>query len=522
MKKLLAALLALFLISSVSYAGFFSFGKSDELLRIFETLDTNGPDPGTVEELENYVERNPRGDSVDEALLRLGRIHMAEKDFGRAEKSFQKIIEDFPSSRFKPDSMYELGRLWYMEGRLKDARGILEPISSDGNATLSLRARAEKLIRDIDSVNTFTGRTDAGAVAIGALLPLKGDYAQFGEDALKGILLAAGVFGDGQKAEVIVRNVGVDPVSAANAVNELSDDPNVAGLVGPLISSTAFEAASSAQKKKIPVITLSQKENVTGAGDYVFRNFLIPGAQASSIADYAIRQLGRKRFGVLYPQNNYGSELAKLFEAEVKKRGGEVVREVPYEQGNTDFSAEIKRLFGIQVKEHKDGRRRVKEYNPTVNIDALYIPDFYDTVSLIAPYLGYYNIKGVQLLGSNGWNSPKLIEQAGKDVEGAVFVDGFFPGSARPGSAEFTKRFRSVYGRDPGVIEAQAYDAAMVLISAAQGGGPDREALRQRLNGVRDFQGATGVLSFGPNREAVKKLFILTITNGRIVEAPGT
>ena len=84
MKKLLTAFLVLFLASSASYGGLFSSPKNDELMRIFETLDSRGPDAGTVEELENYVERNPRGDSVDEALLRLGRIYAARKNFDRA------------------------------------------------------------------------------------------------------------------------------------------------------------------------------------------------------------------------------------------------------------------------------------------------------------------------------------------------------------------------------------------------------------------------------------------------------
>jgi len=157
-----------------------------------------------------------------------------------------------------------------------------------------------------------------------------------------------------------------------------------------------------------------------------------------------------------------------------------------------------------------------------VEIDALFIPDYYETVGLIAPYMEYYNIKDVLLLGSNGWNSDKLIELGGKNVEGAVFVDGFFPGSKRPGTMDFVRRFTDVYGRTPGVLEAQAYDAAMMLIYAMKGDGShvDRGALKNRLERLRGFSGAGGAITFDRRGEAIKKLFVLTVRNGRIIEVP--
>ena len=141
---------------------------------------------------------------------------------------------------------------------------------------------------------------------------------------------------------------------------------------------------------------------------------------------------------------------------------------------------------------------------------------------MIVPYLRYYNIKGVQLLGTNGWHSQRLVELAGESVEGAVFVDGFFPDSTRPGASQFAKRFTEAYGKPPGVIEAQAYDAAAILISAIrQSGGPsaERQSVKKRLRSIGDYTGAAGTLRFDASGEAVKRLFYLTVKDGRITEA---
>lgn len=473
------------------------------------------------EELEAYIVNHLREPSIDESILKLGRLYLKKKEFSKAADAYKNLLLNFPESRFRSDALYESGYAKYKAGRLNEAKIDLANVAGNTFTKAAVKAKAEALLKEIDSPSFTNFSPDIPA--IGVILPFKGNYAQFGDDALNGILLAAQVFGGKDKTvNVIVKNVGPDPASAEAAVAELSNDPRVAGLIGPLLSSAAEDTVRAAQKNRVPIITLSQKEGITEAGEYVFRDFLTPRSQTAAVADYASRTLGKKRFAVLHPKSNYGVELARSFEKEVKRLGGEIVKTASYEQGTTDFSDEMKRLFNVQVKERKEGRRKIKEYKPTARIDALFIPDNYESVALIAPYLDYYNIKDVQLLGTNGWNSAKLVQTAGKNIEGAIFVDGFFPSSARAGADEFTRKFREAYGKEPGVLEAQAYDAAMILITAInESREQGRDSIRDRLKSIKDFKGATGTQYFDSEREAVKRLFILTVVDGNITEAKG-
>ncbi len=373
---------------------------------------------------------------------------------------------------------------------------------------------------------------------IGVILPLSGKYAPFGEQALKGILLAAGIFetkgqeGNGARGqdniqtanvEIIIKDTRDDPIASAKAVEYLALNENVVGIIGPLLSITSTDAAGKAQELKVPTIVLSQKEGITNAGDYIFRNFLLPSEQAKAIALYAINKLDCKKFAVLYPNSPYGTELANLFKEEVKKGKGAIVAEEQYKEGQTYFGKEVVRLFKIKETEKKEGRRSIRTFEATVAADALYIPDYFDTIGLIAPHLAYYNIKDIKLLGSNGWNSPKLIELAGKYVEGAVFTDGFFAGSKRETTLQFVNNFKDLYGTEPGIIEAQAYDAARMMIEAAIKSqesevGGQKEEIRAILADLKNLPGATGNIAFDKDREAVKDLFILSVKNGQIVE----
>src|SRR4030067_1411286 len=120
---------------------------------------------------------------------------------------------------------------------------LVEPLAHDRGASFSLRARAGRLVKEIEAASY--GITPAENIpAIGVLPPLKAHYKPFGEEALQGVLLAAEVFGAlAQPMEVIVKDTGSDQYSIDRAVTELASDARVAGVVGPLLSSTATEAA---------------------------------------------------------------------------------------------------------------------------------------------------------------------------------------------------------------------------------------------------------------------------------------
>ncbi|MBI3398948.1 MAG: penicillin-binding protein activator [Deltaproteobacteria bacterium] len=362
------------------------------------------------------------------------------------------------------------------------------------------------------------------SVHLGVILPLSGKYAQFGEQALKGILLAADIFESSSSEnkdvnlEIIVKDTKDDPLATEKAVEELSADEGVAAIIGPLLSITAMGAAQKAQKLKIPMIALSQKPGLTNAGDYIFRNFLSPLEQARTVANYAIDKLKCKKFAVLYPNSPYGIELANLFKDEVKKSKGEIVADEQYKEGQTYFGKEIVKLFKIKETEKKEGRRKMQTFEAAVAVDALYIPGYFDTIGLIAPHLAYYNVKDIKLLGSNGWNSPKLIELANKYVEGAVFADGFSPASKREATLHFVNNFKNLYGAEPEILSAQAYDAVKMVIEAMIIEREKKQGIRNSLANLRDFHGATGDITFGKDREAVKNLFMLEVKNGKIVE----
>ncbi len=453
-------------------------------------------------------------------LLELARSLAAQGETSEAVNTYRLLLDRFPQSREKNTAYYELGLLLYRGGRVVEARSNLERLASSWWVEGGVREKARTLLREIDSM-LKRGTENTTNPAIGLIMPLKGRYAPYGEAALKGVLLAAGVFGPAgtRKVDVIVRDERGAETGGPGAVRELAANKRVAGIVGPLLNSTSYRSAARAQALGIPLITLAQKEDITGAGEYVFRNSLTPAEQARVVADYAVNVLGKKTFAVLYPETRSGALMAESFSRTVIDLGGEVTARKSYQRGEKDFGSILVDIFKVETDEVREGRRILKEYFPSADIEALYIPDTYKTIGLIMPYIKYYNIEDLQLLGSSSWDSTHLVELAGRGVEGAVFVDGFFANTSRPSSSAFALHYKETYGRTPGELEAEAFDAANLIIRAMDPENPSRSDLRERLLAMSGYEGAQGEVHFDRYRGSVKKPFILTVKDGRIVEA---
>lgn len=369
--------------------------------------------------------------------------------------------------------------------------------------------------------------------SIGVLLPQSGRYASFGQLVRRGMELARQIHAESRPpVRFLFRDSGAEPERSAQAVSELANAERVMAIAGPLTGSAASAAAARAQQERVPLLALSQREGLPETGAFVFRNSLTARLQAQALARHAVEERGMTAFGVLYPENRLGRELAELFAAEVLLRGGLVVAQEGYAEDATDFGRQIKLLKGEDPDAPAEEEPVLTEEErledlfvpdapefPAVDFDALFIPDYAERVGLIAPQLVYYGIEDLPLLGINGWNSPELIRIGGAFVEGAVFVDGFFRYSPYPFVEEFVNRYFEQYGEEPSILEAQGFDVANILFSLIDR--PEvtsRESLRLALAQLKNYPGVTGGTTFNLLGDAEKVLFLLRVENGNIVQ----
>ncbi len=439
--------------------------------------------------------------------------------------------------------------------RLNDAE-LDEAISLYGNSAIGADARlqrAERALASGDSTNarllaaevvrsgvTFPYREEAQQLldrllgekeverSLGIILPLSGRYASFGAQVRRGMELARQVHGDSAVRFLFVDADG-EAEKSAQAVSELAMGERVMAIAGPLTGAAALAAANRAEQEQVPLLTLSQREGLPEVGNFVFRDSLTAPMQVQALAKHAMAEK-IINFGILYPENKMGREMADLFEREITARGGKITDKQSYAENATDFRQQVRLLQrrdpavpdNDDLPKDKAGREKAMQERAELNkvhFQALFIPDYAERAGLVAPQLVYYGLEGIQLLGINGWNSPDLLRLGGKFVEGAIFVDGFFLYSLRPVVSKFVNLYMEKYGEEPGILEAQGFDAAGILLTVFNDPAvKSRETLRQALAGIRNYQGVTGTTSFNPQGEAEKSLFLLKVQDGTVVQ----
>ncbi|HPC85813.1 MAG TPA: penicillin-binding protein activator [Smithellaceae bacterium] len=355
---------------------------------------------------------------------------------------------------------------------------------------------------------------------VGCVFPLSGRFAGEGKKAQDAVMLSVRQFRARSPLtpKIVTADSGAGPAMMKKAIARLAAEEKVVAIIAVSGTAEAGAAAAEAQNQRVPVILITPREAVTEAGDRVFQHFLTPAQQVEALTDYAMNDLRIRVFGTLYPGDDYGEEMNRLFCAEVQGSGGRIARSVSYPMGQTDFRQQIRELSG-----EKEGASRLSDKQDgsaiTTELEGLFVPDSAFRARMINAQLAFYNIRRVRIFGTSLWNTPDLVRQNNGYMEGAFFVDSFHARGSAPETVSFTDAYRAIYNREPQTMEALAYDTMRLVLSIlADPEIETRDGFAQALLATRDFQGATGGISFGGGRVARKQALILKVQDGEIVQ----
>ena len=321
--------------------------------------------------------------------------------------------------------------------------------------------------------------------------------------ALRGIELALAMVQERDPAtplSLAVRDSAESAAAAQEALRALVNEEHVIGVIGPLFSRTAIELAPLADQLSVPLISpYARDSDFPALSPYALRNSLTDTMQGRALAEYAMDVLHLRRFVILHPEDSYGTALTERFREQVLQRQGEIVAVVSYSSNSTNIDRALERFKELQY-------------------EALFLPEYADKVGAIVAQLASHNIKDIQLLGTDGWNAPRLVAKDAALLEGAVFVDGFFANAPSPAVKTFVEQFRARYNEPPDLLAAQAYDTLLMCAQVLKAGAQTPTELRDGLRQMRQFAGVSGLTSMGGRGDAEKRLYVLTVKDGQIVQ----
>ena len=350
--------------------------------------------------------------------------------------------------------------------------------------------------------NSSGGSSSSDEILIGAIGPLSGGASSYGQSVKNGaeiyldkVNANGGI--NGMTVTVKFEDDEADPTKAIRAYDKLVNQDGVQFILGAVTSGSGNAIAPNATADGVPMITPSGTEtNLTkNGGEYVFRTCYIDSLQGEVIAQYSAETLGAKTMAVLYNKDSdYSIGIAEAAKSEFEAAGGEVTHYIAYNDGDSDFSAQL---------------TNIKSANP----DVLVLPDYYSVVSIIASQARNIGITS-QLMGGDGWDSPELVALGGDAVEGALFVNHYSPDDEDPAVQEFVQAYTEKFGTAPDAFAALSYSTLQLFEAAStEAGSTDQEAVKNALANI-SCDTISGNIKFDADRNPQKSVSIIKVENG--------
>lgn len=360
--------------------------------------------------------------------------------------------------------------------------------------------------------SAFSAR-GADTIKVGFNIPLTGDIPKVGESSkfaaemLKDEINNAGGVKVGNKTyklDFIYEDNESKAESATATALKLITQDQVLAIIGPQASKQAIPAGEINNTYKTPMISpWSTNPQTTEGRPYVFRACFLDPFQGPVAAKFVTEEFGAKKAAVLYDiASDYPKGLAEYFKKSFEEihGPGSVVAFETFTTKDKDFSAQLTKIVNSGA-------------------DVLFTPQYYDEVPLIvkqAKELGWNK----PIMGSDSWGSAELMKLCGDACKGAYFSTHYAAAGAQGATKEFIDKYNAKYGYVPDDVAALTWDAVNLLIQAVKNTNgltgnidKDRDAVKDQLTQVKDFQGITGKMTFQPGGNPIKCAVIVKIND---------
>ncbi len=350
-----------------------------------------------------------------------------------------------------------------------------------------------------------------GVIKIGFNLPLTGWLEQAGghaKDAAelvrKDIEVAGGLhvgaktydveffYGDNTSEPYVASKLALDQVSKIQ----------VLGLVGPLSSRHAIPVGQMVNAFSTPMIaSWSASPTTTKDRPFIFRSNSIFTKQGPVITTFVAKEFQATKAAVLYDIVSPAPRgMTKNFKEAFEKINGpgSVVAVEIFRTGDKDFREQLKRIHESSAQ-------------------VLYLPQHVAQVPLVVRQAKEVGLQ-IPIVGGGSWAGGDLIGACGTDCVGLYYAGDYAPGGATGLNTQFVEAYRAAYKQYPDAPAALTWDASRALLQAIKNTGgltgkliDDRMAVKTALSKLKNFDGASGMMSFNATGDPDKCVVIVRV-----------
>ncbi|MEE3308193.1 ABC transporter substrate-binding protein [Sharpea azabuensis] len=376
---------------------------------------------------------------------------------------------------------------------------------------LAIAACASMLVGCGGNATKSTSNGTVKAPKFGFIGPLTGDASQYGTAVKNALQLAIKQYNSkhGTKIKAYYYDDKADATEAVNAYNKLVNDDKVTAVLSPVTTASAIAVAKAASKNGTPILAPSASgdsftidPSTKKAYPNVFRICTNDSYAGTYLAELCNTKFHYKNVAALYNKElDYSTGLYNAFKVESKNQNVNVVYAGAYNANTKDFST-----FVQKVKDSK--------------ADAVYLPDYYESVVAIAKQLRDAGVN-VPLFGGDGWDGVLDVKGVNAaNFEDTYFVSGFNKDATSGPAKEFVDAYKAEYNATPNMFAAMEYDALNVMMKVInEVKSTDSKKITDALAkvDVKSDEAACGGFKYNKDHNPQKKMSVVTVKAGKYV-----
>jgi len=345
---------------------------------------------------------------------------------------------------------------------------------------------------------------DKEVIKIGAILPLSGDFAEYGKNDKKGIDLAIEHFKELNPEipiEIIYEDNKGTAKDAVSAMKKMALIKPVA-IIDDAISSITLSILPQCDQNNIVLMsTGATNPKLSGKSPYFFRVWNSDLEEGLYTAKSLINDLNIYNVSILYLNSDYGQGLNSAFSKSYSDSGGNIISSVPYDVENKDFKNEINKI-------------------DLAKTDGIYLIGYANQTGIICKRLREMGYNGA-IFSTVATEDKEFLKLAGSAAEGVIYP---FAAQDTGGYYNlFRQKYIDKYHEQPTILTDVGFDATLIILNLIKShvGKLDEqingEELKKMLKNMPPFYGASGEIKFDENGDVHKKMVLKVIRNNQFV-----
>lgn len=332
---------------------------------------------------------------------------------------------------------------------------------------------------------------------IGVIAPLTGDGAVYGLPVQRVIQeatedLNAQWASEGKRLEVVYEDGKCNGKDGLAAAQKLANIDGVRVIIGGMCSGETLGAAPFTEQQRILIFSpLSSSPDVTGAGDYVFRNYPSDTAQADRMAAFLSAQ-GYTRVAIISENTDYAQALRERYLMLLPEGGMQIVADEIINPSARDVRSEV---------------AKVQAANPDV---VIVLPQTIPVAGIIAKQLFESQLEA-DFAGNDVVGVDQTLNEYPTELEGFYAPVAVFEMEESP---EFLQ-LKNDTDCELGYYCATTYDSVFLMAELLERCGEDTACMRDFLYQTQGWNGVlAGTVAFDENGDVGGNFQIVQARSG--------